>query len=1029
MWKSILFFCFQLFTVTVFISAKYASASVAFQDLGGNQWTASGTTPPSKIILSLLKTQVPGCVHTDWITNQPNNLTHDPYYRFNDASLKWIAESDWRYSRTFKVDDAIMNTYEQWLIFEGLDTVATITLNGRVLGKSYNMFVTYGFNVTGLLQTNFNMLEVSLSSAVRYVQNVANTLSYDIPPDCPPDVQHGFCHVNLIRKEQSSFSWDWGPAFATQGIWKPVYLMSLNYAVIRRATAIFDWDNHMLNVDVRFLLVMFANHLPLYGNVSISVPELNVEKIFSNITLQRTQTEITDKSFSIDFSDVDFERWWPNGYGDQKLYNISVSFHSSLGDDQSHKHFMFGFRKVELVQEAIKDSTGLSFYFRINDLPIFAKGANWIPADAFNNRVTVERYENLLKSAKSANMNMLRVWGGGVYENEEFYLAADRLGIMLWQDFMFACAMYPATDNFLSNVTQEIDQAMWSLKHHPSIVIWAGNNENEAALSTDWYNTTEHFDRYKQDYLSLYVDTVHKTVKSLDTTRPFATSSPSNGLETKQEGWVAKNPYDPNNGDVHYYNYNDDCLDITKYPATRFASEYGFQSWPSFETIVPVTVAEDRKMNSNWSDHRQHHATGNQEMLNQIAMHFNMPNVGNSTQVFKDTIYLTQIMQGLCYKAQTEFYRKSRNETVNGAGHTMGALYWQLNDIWQAPTWSSIEYGGKWKALHYFATKFFAPISLIMYDDDTILKMYAASDVNNPVYGTMVLTIRSWISFGFTGQKTYQVNILPHRSVKLAEESLGQILHEGGCPYKEVCYLTLEVLNQTSIPMSFFFPVALKDVDGLGKAVFTVEGMAKSKDDEFRFVLRSTSPALFVWLEAKGIKGRFSENAFTMPESAKSLTFYSWQKDLSVEKLKNSLEIKSLYDIYKHNTAEEVVSFAPSDIVRTSAGTWLDDVHTKLIFGIVGFLFIVIASAQVICLVLRLNKPIHRPRKQSCVDPNLKPSCQNLHKNSSVSSWASGGESTDNNRYDDDGPLGFLIQSKSANGEVSKKTEIRFYII
>nr|CAB3263609.1 beta-mannosidase [Phallusia mammillata] len=998
------------------------------QDLGGSTWTASGVKPPSNVIIQLSHTQVPGCVHTDWMYGK--GPTDNPYYGFNDVNLRWIAETDWKYSRTFSLPAEFLTEHEQWLVFEGVDTFANITLNGKVVGQTHDMFITYRFNVTGLLQATFNMLTVSFTSAINYAGWEVAKQPYSIPPNCPPDVQHGICHVNLIRKEQCSFSWDWGPAFATQGIWKPVYVASYSRSILTHATATYNWDKNQLLFDLKFQVSQQDSKLPVHGNVSISIPQLKVSKIFPNITLSQVEGSTSVVNLNIDMSKVAFKRWWPNGYGDANLYNVSVNFTLSDGMDVSSRNFRFGFRKVELVQEPINGSTGLSFYFKINDKALFVKGANWIPADAFKNRITLDRYSNILSSARVAHMNMLRVWGGGVYEDDRFYQLADEMGIMIWQDFMFACALYPTSQNFLSNITQEVHDQIWRLKHHASIVTWAGNNENEAALATDWYNTTDHFDRYKKDYVTLYVDTIRATVTNLDNSRPFLTSSPTNAKETQEEGWVAKDPYSKNYGDVHYYNYNDDCLDWTKYPKTRFASEYGFQSWPSFESLLPVSEPRDWTLDSDWTNHRQHHGNGNMQMTNQIKMHFDLPTVGNSTQIFKDTIYLTQIMQALCYKSETEFYRRSRNEIVDGVGHTMGALYWQLNDIWQAPTWSSTEYGGKWKALHYYATKFFAPVTLIAYDDDTQLTVYSASDVDVGMNGTLLISVRSWQQFDPLYVFKKPVVIPPNQSTQLLQESVGSILHYGQCPYKELCYLTISVMEDTSILPTSFFPVIFKDIQGISKPEIKVSKVEELSKNLFSVELKSSSPALFVWVEAVGIRGRFSDNGFVMYEATVNITFHSWDETLQVDSLKESLTVKSFADIYQQNNTSD------DDITSTDSGddvtpyTWLDDVTAKLTFAVIGLLFIVMAAVQTTCLVLRLNKPSRR----ASMKPRLVRNTSFPSTSGDITRQSSFASSRSENVINDvisnaDESMAFLIQSKKGYGHEAKKTEIRFYVI
>ncbi|XP_039268970.2 beta-mannosidase-like [Styela clava] len=1033
-----LYLHFPLFICVCLYGYQYATASIKVQNLGGNAWTAVGTSPPSGVIIGVHKTSVPGCIHTDWNDNRPPTKENNLYYRFNDEQLRNIAEYNWEYSRNFETNIDLLNRKSQWLICEGLDTAAHVVLNGKVLGNTTNMFLRYKFNVTGLLQEKFNRIITSFESAVRVVNATRKTLPYSIPPECPPDVQHGFCHPNLIRKEQCSFSWDWGPGFATQGIWKPIYLVAFDEAVLSDVALYYDWDAELLHVDAKFNVA--TKDVEYKGMLWIFIDELSIK------TSYQTTVKSSHPIFSVTkkISKNSVKYWWPAGQGDQKLYNVTVKFESTGSKDISNKTVWFGFRKVELVQESINNSDGLSFYFKINDRPIFAKGSNWIPSDSFHNRVTLDNYTNLLQSAKDANMNMLRVWGGGIYETDDFYHIADKMGIMIWQDFMFACAMYPADAGFLASVSEEVNETIWRLKSHPSIVIWAGNNENEAALGTNWYNTTEHFSRYKKDYIALYVDTIQKLVSSMDSSRPFLTSSPTNGEESKTEGWVAKNPYNVHYGDVHYYNYNDDCLDWTKYPKTRFASEYGFQSWPSIETLEPVTLEEDLSWTSKFANQRNHHMDGNKQMLNMMAMHFNLPASKNEIQKFEDEIYLSQIMQGLCYKSQTEFYRRSRSEIVNGEGHTMGALYWQLNDIWQAPTWSSIEYGGKWKVVHYFAKKFFSNVALSAYDDDTTLTIYSLSDENAPIEPvTLMIEMHQWSSFGVINTWTQPLYITPQSSKLQYQNSTGTMLHYGGCDYKELCYFVIYLKEIHDVAPTFFYPVPLKTIEGLQSSKIEIKSVQLMNEtlSEFQIVLGSTTPAFFVWLEATGIKGRFSDNAFHMYKPNITVSFYAWETT-TTSQLKSSIKIKSLSDVntsqdYQkedHRDKKPQILFVADDVYEADnisddddeiSATeidnlyWMDGMEAQLMFGICGVLFIMFFAIMLVCVVMRFNSPrLDKPKL-----PTLQYSS---HKGSIVRSLDEQEELLNTDAEDESGA--FMLKLKNGYGHNAKNVEIRFYV-
>uniref|UniRef100_A0AAX7U0L8 Beta-mannosidase n=1 Tax=Astatotilapia calliptera TaxID=8154 RepID=A0AAX7U0L8_ASTCA len=631
----------------------------------------------------LLPAQVPGCVHS---ALQQQGYITDPYFRFNDVSYRWIALDNWTYTTTFTLSAELSVKQKVLLVFDGVDTVGSVSLNGIAVGKTNNMFCRHDFSVKDLLKDGENVLQVGLLSPILYAseQRKAHT-SYVVPPECPPGVQKGECHVNFIRKEQSSFSWDWGPSFPTMGLWKGVRLEAFDILQLVQVSSVPLYNDAFSQWRVQIELLIDAVQTAR-GQLTLSIPELDSEQTFqthfnpgktkSNFTiLINTVLEMTPVSL---------------------LCVISITrprscFIFFLHSGQSEYPPQVYFRTVELIQEPVVGSPGLSFYFRINGKPIFLKGSNWIPVHSFQDQVTPDVLKNLLQSAVDANMNALRVWGGGVYEQDLFYEICDELGIMVWQDFMFACAMYPTETDFIQTVREEVVQQVQRLKSHPSIIIWSGNNENEAALATDWFDIpASQRPKYIRDYVMLYVDNIKKLVQEEDQSRPFLVSSPTNGAESEQEGWVAENPYDPHYGDVHFYSYILDCWDWRTFPRTRFASEYGFQSWPSFSTLQPVSIKEDWSYGSNFTSHRQHHEDGNQQMILQTALHFHLPNATDPLKRFTDTLYITQVMQAQCVKTQTEFYRRSRSEIIEGKGHTMGALYWQLNDIWQAPSWSSI---------------------------------------------------------------------------------------------------------------------------------------------------------------------------------------------------------------------------------------------------------------------------------------------------------------------------------------------------
>ncbi|XP_072220835.1 beta-mannosidase [Leuresthes tenuis] len=840
-----------------------------------------------------LPAEVPGCVHS---ALQQQGHIPNPYFRFNDVSYRWIALDNWTYTTMFTVSAQLRLKQKVLLVFDGVDTVASISLNGIIVAKTENMFCRYDFSVRDLLKDGENMLEVSFLSPVIFASERRKAhSSYRVPPECPPDAQKGECHVNFIRKEQSSFSWDWGPSFPTMGLWKGVRLEAFDVLQLVQLSSLPLYNYSCSQWRLEIELIVDAAQT-INGQVRLSIPEVDSEQTFKAQFLQGKKKY----NFTLHINkSSQLKLWWPSGHGDQPFYHLTVRgfLDGLLILNTGSKVFL---RTVELIQEPIIGSPGLSFYFRINGKPVFLKGSNWIPAHSFQDQVTPDVLRNLLQSAVDANMNALRVWGGGVYEQDLFYDLCDEMGIMVWQDFMFACAMYPTEDDFIQTVREEVIQQVQRLKSHPSIIIWSGNNENEAALATDWFNIpASQRPTYIKDYVELYVNNIRLIVQERDQSRPFLVSSPTNGAESEHEGWVAANPYDPHYGDVHFYSYVLDCWDWKNFPRTRFASEYGFQSWPSFSTLQPVSIKEDWSYGSDFTSHRQHHEGGNQQMLLQAALHFNLPNSTDSLKRFTDTLYITQVMQAQCVKTQTEFYRRSQSEIIDGKGHTMGALYWQLNDIWQAPSWSSIEFGGKWKMLHYFAQSFFASVLPVGFEEDDTLFIYAVSELSHDLKLRAVVTVYSWTNLDPVCTLTSALLPVPEgAAVAVFKQTVTALLAGCGRCTRLSCLLTYHLEDSSGDqqgPSNHHFLCSPKDAQWLQKPNITAK--VQEEKTGFTVALHSAAVAPFVWLDVGNIPGRFSSNGFLMVSGNKTVNFAAW-RPTSVAEFSRSLTITSLTDVY-----------------------------------------------------------------------------------------------------------------------------------
>lgn len=840
---------------------------------------------------------VPGGIYTDLMNA---NIIEDVFFRYNDNSSRWVGYNNWTYSKIFTVDADLLNYIQVNLVFEGIDTIAQIILNDVFIANTSNMFLRYIIDVKDSLKVGTNNLTVFFESPVEVGKklNDEQLKDYKIPLECPNEAYRGECHINMLRKMQASFSWDWGPAFPSVGLWKPVYLESYNESLIRYVvTDVIDKDDDTwsLNVDT-----YFANNTKqaVKGqlNVAIDTDTSKVTEIYVVDVKIDSNNEIVHSAF-IDIPKNQVKQWWPNGYGSQSLYQLQVDFLAEADGTAHSKSQKIGFRSVELVQDDLEK--GATFYFKINGVPIFAKGSNEIPINVLpevgQDKDTI-RY--LLQSAKDVHMNMLRVWGGGVYESDNFYEVADELGIMIWQDFMFACSLYPVKQDYLNSVTAEVNHNVKRIYSHPSIVIYAGNNENEGVLADNWYDTKGNYDLYKKDYVTLYIDTIKAEFDRVTKNRSiYVSSSPSNGKESESEGWVAEQPGSSLYGDVHYYNYVKDAWSSTSYPVPRFCSEFGYQSLPfEFSWLTATNNSADLSINGEFMDYRQHHPLGNAEMEVLIVENLNLPS--NSSNYDSGFIYLSQVLYAQAIRVESEHYRRYRSYlNEDGEGYTMGALYWQLNDVWVAPTWSSIDYTGRWKMLHYFAKDMFSPVIVTGHLDwGRQLNLYTVNDQLNPVEDvTVILRIYKYDSPDFKPMYENRTNMTLNAAGSqliqtisvdnfLVDQNCGEALNASlNCFF----YFIIEKQSNTGTsvavsPENYFFPEKLKQ-STLASPTVNITSIKAKDTNTYEITVTTNNIAYFVWLDSQSIKGRFSENGFLLVEVTRTIWFYSAQNTTASE--------------------------------------------------------------------------------------------------------------------------------------------------
>lgn len=621
-----------------------------------------------------LPATVPGVVHTDLMANE---RIPDPWVGMNELDVQWIENEDWEYQATFDVTDETLRRSCHELVFEGLDTHADVYLNDSLILEADNMFRSWSVPVAGLLQEKENHLLVQFKSPIAINKEKVESLPYQLPAsseEAPIKVSP------FTRKAPYHFGWDWGPRLVTSGIWRPVYLQSWDDVIIR------DVQIKQLTIsdEVANLLTVIEIESASYLDVEVTVMGRD-----SVVMLEDGRNEIV-----IPFIISNPKRWWPNGWGDPHQYDISVELKKE-GQVIDEDIVRIGLRTVELVQE--EDSIGRSFYFKVNGEPLFARGANYIPQSHFLPSVKDGDYQALIGAVKDANMNMLRVWGGGIYENDIFYELCDENGILIWQDFMFANTMYPGDEQFINNVKEEVLDNVKRLRSHSSVVHWNGNNEIEVAWKNwgwqDQYGYSK-ADSAKlwDDYLELFHEQIPKWLAELDD-RSYTTTSPlSNWGTTENFNYGSMHYWGVWHGDDDFEDYNDNV--------GRFMSEYGFQSFPDKETVAYYADSSEWSLDAEVIKHHQKSYRGNGLIEKQATKYVGEP------AGFDDFLMKSQLTQAEAMQIAIDAHRLNK-------GHCWGSLFWQLNDCWPGPSWSAIDVFGRKKVFYKDLKTLFAPIAVI----------------------------------------------------------------------------------------------------------------------------------------------------------------------------------------------------------------------------------------------------------------------------------------------------------------------------
>lgn len=832
----------------------------------------------------VIEATVPGCVHTDLMNN---DMLDDPYYRDNELQTMWIGETNWDYYRVFEVPEDLLNKDKVLLRCEGLDTLATIYINDEKIAYTDNMFRTYEFDVKSLLTAGENMIKVHFDAPLPYVRKKEE--KFQLPAWVG---DHRLNGGGYIRKEPCNFGWDWGPKLTTSGIWRDIYLAAFDKA---RLNDVWIKQDHSQN-DVVGLEVIpeiectgdlsGTENIDLKYTVSlknkvVAEGQQNIDKFISD--KDNSDKDNSEKN-GINIEIEDPQLWWPNNMGKQPLYQVRVELIDNTSDNTEENDEIIGeitkrigLRTLRLEREP--DQWGESFRFVVNGKAFFAKGANWIPADTFATRLEREDYYNLLEDVIEVNMNMLRVWGGGIYEDDAFYEICDELGICVWQDFIFACATYPGfDDDFLENVKAEAVDNVKRLRHHPSIALWCGNNELEQGLvGEEW--SQEEVTMSWEDYSRIFDHLLPDVVHELDPGRDYWPCSPHSPLGNREDFM------NPKWGDAHLWGvwHGKEPFEWYRTCEHRFNSEFGFQSFPEPKTVYGYTEPEDRNITTHVMEHHQRSGIGNTTIMQYMLDWFRLPTS------FEDVLWSSQILQGMAIKYAVEHWRRSMPRG-------MGTLYWQLNDCWPVASWSSIDYHGRWKALHYMARKFYAPLLVSGLEDPEkgTVEIHVTSDKLEDGSGEV-----SWLLTDTAGAKidsgSKEVKIPERENICAETVKLEEHLDNYG---KRELMLWLELKVGEEIVSRNFVSFARPKHLKLKDPEISVEILSQIEEG-IHVQLTAANPALWTWLQVKDASVRFTDNFFHLVPGKPQRVVILPEEEITADEVVEMLQVKSLVDTYK----------------------------------------------------------------------------------------------------------------------------------
>ncbi len=805
--------------------------------------------------------KVPGSIHEALIDNK---IIEDPYYSDNEKKQMWIGKTDWIYERSFSLDKNFKGVSNISLNFEGLDTLCDIYLNEELIGVCDNQFRRWKFDVTNYLNEKENILKIHFKQTYDYIKyhqkkRYLNATGVG---------QHRIDGSNRIRKSQCNYGWDWGPMCVTCGITGSIYLEDSSIPKIEIKEIKQEHRDKCVKLSVGFNLEKLNLHKDnYYLKLDISLA--------GRVILTK---KINYKASMVEIEIINPKLWWTHDLGDQHLYNVSISFLNKEDEVISYDERRIGLRKIELKQEI--DNWGKSFAFYLNGIPIFIKGANWIPADTFPTRLHKNDYMYLVDSCIDVNMNMIRVWGGGIYEKDYLYDFCDQKGLLIWQDLMFACSAYPCFEyDWVENVSHEIKDQVSRLFHHPSIALWCGNNEIEQ-INDELIGEGDGKMNWNE-YCQFYDNIVPSIISQIDKDREYWPSSPHTPDGNRLE---ANNP---RSGDAHLWEvwHGRKPFEWYRESEHRFVSEFGFQSFPQPSVLKDFLKPYERNINSYGMDLHQRSPIGNDAIIQYMLSWFQLPH--NITMTF----WLSQILQGLAMKFAIDHWRRSKPRC-------MGTLYWQLNDCWPAASWSSIDWKGNWKALHYFAKRFYNPVSItaLESEDENACSIWVVNDHLNKIKTDIVCNLMS-LDGDIIWSKTVSNKLIDSLSSTMVEKIHFNMNFDSKNTFFNVTLL--EKNTPISSDTLFFERPKYLDLKN-PKIKWEIYSM---KNDKSKTILELSceTPAFWVWLDIPDLLNKFSDNFFHLfPGEKKKVIIDAHKEDLS----KLDIKIHSLYSCRFENNVD-----------------------------------------------------------------------------------------------------------------------------